>query len=356
MDNQELKRLYEEVKHLREDNLGIPISTTNALRYVRSQIFYEGLRKEIDEIVSPQGIRFNPTLRELSDLCHGINRTVRDMLDAITNNTTLEANKTTYSPRRFYIQEANPQLDKYETKSEDFETDYGYRKYNFDYIKFLNDYAIALGQTRNKQEAIRLAFEDLVMNNKQYLIGQDGERISYSEFKQMTNLHLSPNTTPEEDLEKWRRDLENSIEFNPEITQWITISCPDYFNDSSPYGPGNLTEEEIKFRFEIYSKRHKYDRAKEERLLGRIQTERQIAVEEIYSGGEDSIEERIDGKVEIIKGSIKNNRAFIKRLLQMGKKEAYPLIVNARELENRYFYTIRALKTNRRWLIEFLSR
>ncbi len=352
----DLSQLFEEVKNLKKDNLGIPISTQNALRYVRSQEHYKALGGEVAQKLRQDGIAFNPSLRGLANLCFNAYATIGNFIELRCELSTHEEGNENTMPRIYSIKDFNPIINRlYEKDSFELYEKYSFLEWpiTFDYPHFLYLY----GLEKEGDKTFRKSFMSALKSNYPFLTLPNGVKITLSGFANDSSLHLKPES-------EFDPDIRELIDENKDIFRLRFVEFVDWLEGrNSNFEASNQlkminakTYEETEF---LYSHLD-YDRALEEKILGRIETERQVALYRIYRSGDKpgardlQPEESIDYSIKEIEESLFRKNKILNRIrVHDSPKILIDGILG--ELQKMNYIRL-ALKKNKNWLKDFLSR
>jgi hypothetical protein len=335
----DLTEVFENVKYLKT-GFGLPVTTKNALRFIRSRQAYKALKDGVNQRLESEGAGLDYTLGEVSNLCDVVRVSIRTALDMASFDSWKKDRNPEINNKFFDIERYYPTL--YLSMCEkDGE------KFDVDYEAFVCGYARSFSQDRNPREAFRDTFLEFYGGNSIHLIKPDGERITYSQFEEDKSLHLTS--------ELWEgeigpRDEEFYTLWFEDLQDWIKFGATDYFEVESRLE--DTTEEEKLCLYGIGSlddKSEPYNRAVEEKTLKRMETERQVALAYILNNNYGNIRDSISG----IERNLVENRGNHEKLKSVTSHGE--IMEWSERLIKRNVYIRNAIKKNTRWLEGILS-
>lgn len=350
-----LRSLFEEVRHIKE-TLGMPIPSQNALRYVKSQRVYENLRDKVNERLRSEGETTDFGVRELANLVNSFRTTIEGVCNLYATTTWIESDnefvKKYFVPRQLDIMNFNPNYGS-------LDSGLGTLPAQIDYLSLICDFIVNYKKTRDLNKAYLGAFTKNSIK-KSFLKFEDGTNLSLEDYKQRIDLHLEKaNWASPEDLHMEGVEFSNEMFEELVLDNFNSDSCEVkafFDNEYSFYsfqGPLNRnTPEEMDF---LYSgiiggeKNSPYRRAVEERTLGRMETERQIALHHAFRKSGTKLEDLIIG----LETKIKKKRCELKSQ-EMQEMPQFMIMKDMEHIEEMR-YTLVALKKNKKWLGQILD-
>ena len=361
-----IKSRLEEVKMLKAE---YGISSENALRYLKIQDEYSGLRGDLIPILRREGIQYKPSVKEISNICNeAMDRLEKDLF---TSNKAafeqLEAEgKVNMRPVTCGVSLPRETLlfrGEVEPKSKDL-------WWKFDYKAFLVEYARIRDETGSHFQAFSGVMKAVEEGDGRYFTGPEG-RFSYQEIASSPKYTSSA----EEILDTQENEpiwdgLREKISQNPDMepndiikSLFAVVFTGEGVEskDEPPFSSERPTmEERHLLHGQLYGVINDlYGRAEREHTLGRLETERRIALafvadakreEQPHPGVSES--ERID---YILRSLDEKYRVLSESLATLARANSIDEDVSKRPQLVRNRYTRRALITNRKWIEKLLD-
>jgi len=339
------------------------LSSSNAHAFMRSKAAYEQLRTTVNHALKSENIALNLSWQEISNLCENTRFVISDALNEPHFQHTggfsyfgvREFNDGLLNDRLVPAARDNPGTPGLVRRDvHDRE-----KVFEFDYAAFLQAFARAQKQGHDKSEAFRQAFLIFKDDTESYLTSPRGKRLNYAKFVETVMDYGQDRPTEEitSDAEMIAQDESIRIfsqEKIEEFQEW-------QMTGSRAYSHGNIllnkiAPEERKFLYGLSNKDDPYDRAVQEKTLGRMETERNLALH--YILGNYELEDKVTASIVKAVADLTQQRDRRKeRHKSLIETKAPSVVIEIERVRvEKTQYTLNAVRKNRRWLEEILSR
>jgi len=326
------------------------IGTQDAWRYLKVIEDYTALRDRVSEQLHQKGIKTKPSVREISNLCDFIQSSLHEALQIAGAERNLASNTQCCPAMVFpYSEVLNIHFDqdlfyrRKETNTFDF---------HFDYETFLLSF-YEEKQNEELEEAFKATMVEVLAGDVPYFTDPEGNKLTFSAIRGNSKYFGDMGSPLDKETKKsnkfairlfyaWLRgEAEERYLTIPDLTQ--------------------PTEEEKTFLFQKFHSGKTetlYERAKRERTLYRLETERRIALNDIIEYTHE-VDGTANDKVQTEIQRLKDLLPCYQRKLRELSEVPIELTPTFRAMWQRKHeetkYTLCAIKKNKAWLEKVLS-